>query len=343
MSFERDVHIVRGDQVIDAERAVADLTDDEKHVTALDVNGAARIARSGVTAGGVKAMAASNIKLTYADNSELLQRAVLAGASTVKIAGDKTSPDKTLASESLEISLAADGATVTSLTARDKVALDLPAPKGQPSKSIKSNTLVASGDDKQGLTAAVFSEGVEYREFGGTPAVQRFVRSRNLDATLKNGFAEISDARFTGNVQFNDGGMQAAAGDIRYKVAAGSVDITGKIGNALPHVSNDEIIVDSGHIEMILDGPKMTATEGPVRTVLKAAKPGAGKDAVKMPGLMEQGRDVNGSSDKLCTTAPTDPRRSLPATPGCSREKRSFRVRRCPSTATQATCTRRAR
>ena len=35
MSFERDVHIVRGDQIIDAERAVADLTVDEKHITAL--------------------------------------------------------------------------------------------------------------------------------------------------------------------------------------------------------------------------------------------------------------------------------------------------------------------
>ena len=189
---------------------------------------------------------------------------------------------------------------MTSLTAQDKVALDLPAPqRGQPSKGIKSNRLVASGDEKQGLTAAVFSDGVEYREFGGTPAVQRVVRSRNLDAVLKGGFAEISDARFTGNVQFNDGGMQASAADVRYKVAAGSVDITGKIGNALPHVQNDQIIVDSGHIEMVLDGPKMTATEGPVRTVLKAAKAGAGKDAAKMPGLMQQDRDVNGSSDKL--------------------------------------------
>jgi lipopolysaccharide export system protein LptA len=100
-------------------------------------------------------------------------------------------------------------------------------------------------------------------------------------------------------VQFTDGGMSASAADVRYKVAEGSVDITGKLGNALPHVTNDHIIVDAGHIEMVLDGPKMTATEGPVRTVLRAAKPGAGKDAAKMPGLMQQDRDVNGSSDKL--------------------------------------------
>jgi len=299
MSFERDVHIVRGDQIIDAERAVADLTEDEKHITALDVNGAARITRTSAVAGGVKTMAANNIKLTYAENSEVLQRAVLAGSSTIKIAGDQTAGDKTLAAEAVEIGLAADGATVTSLKAQDKVSLDLPAPKGQAAKSIKSTTLVASGDDKLGLTAAVFSDGVEYRETGGTPAVQRVVRSRNLDAALKNGFAEISDARFTGNVQFNDGGMRASAGDIRYKVTAGSVDITGKLGNALPHVENDQIVVDAGHIEMVLDGPKMTATEGPVRTVLRAAKAGASKDAAKMPGLMQQDRDVNGSSDKL--------------------------------------------
>jgi lipopolysaccharide export system protein LptA len=243
-------------------------------------------------------MRASNIKLSYAEDSELLQRAVLAGGGTVTIAGDSSAPDKTLVSDSLEIGLAPDGATVTSLTARDKVSLDLPAPSGQPAKSIKSTSLVASGDDKLGLTAAVFSEGVEYRESGGSPAIQRLVRSRNLDATLKNGFAEISDARFTGNVQFNDGGMQASAADMRYKVAAGAVDLSGKIGNALPHVANDQIIVDAGRIEMVLAGPKMTATEGPVRTVLKA-RGGAGKDAAKMPGLMQQDRDVNASSDTL--------------------------------------------
>jgi LPS export ABC transporter protein LptC len=300
MSFERNVHIIRGDQIITADRAVADLTEDEKHITALDVNGSSRIEKPNAASGGVKTMAASNIKLAYAANTELVEHAVLAGGSTVKIAGENsTAPDKTLAAESLEIGLAADGATVTSLTGRDRVTLDLPAPKGQASKNIRSTAIAASGDDKKGLTTALFTDGVEYRESGGTPPVQRLVRSRTLDAALKNGFAEISDARFTGNVQFTDGAMQAAAADVRYKLAAGSVDITGKLGNALPHVANDQIIVDSGHIEMILEGPKMTATDGPVRTVLKAAKPGSGKDAAKMPGLMQQDRDVNGSSDKL--------------------------------------------
>jgi lipopolysaccharide export system protein LptA len=300
MSFEREVHIIRGDQIIDAARAVADLTKDEKHITALDVNGAARIENAKATSGGVRTMAASNIKLAYAENTELVQRAVLAGGSTVKIAGEGDAAlDKTLGADSLEIGLGPDGSTVTSLTARDKVSLDLPAPSAQASKRIRSESLAASGDDKKGLTAAVFTDAVEYREFGGTPVVERLIRSRSLDAVLKNGFAEISDARFTGNVQFADGDMHAAAGDVRYKVGVGSVDLTGKLGNALPHVSNNQIIIDSGHIEMVLEGPKLTATEGPVRAVLRAAKPGTGKDATRMPGLMQQDRDVNGSSDTL--------------------------------------------
>jgi lipopolysaccharide export system protein LptA len=140
---------------------------------------------------------------------------------------------------------------------------------------------------------------VEYREFGGSPAVQRLVRSRNLDAALKNGFAEISDARFTGSVQFNDGPTRAAAATVRYQTASGSVDLAGNIGNAPPHVVNDQVDVSAGHIEMTLDGPKMTATEGPVKTVLKPSKPAPDKEATKMPGLMDQDKPVSGSSDKL--------------------------------------------
>ena len=82
MSFERAVHIIRGDQVIDSERAVADLTDDEKHVSALDLNGSATVTKPAATAGSVRSMTASNIKLTYAEDSELLQHAMLHGIGT---------------------------------------------------------------------------------------------------------------------------------------------------------------------------------------------------------------------------------------------------------------------
>ena len=302
MSFERAVHIIRGAQAFDADRAVADLTPDEKHITALDMNGGSKITKSDAAAGGLRSMAAANISVKYASNSELVERAVLSSGSSVKIAGGNGSPDKTLVAESVEIRLAPDGATVTSLSAHDKVALDLPAPKGQASKSVRSTTFVASGDDAHGLTTAVFSEGVEYREFGGAPPVQRLVRSRNLDAALNNGLDEIRNALFAGNVQFNDGSMHASAATVRYETASGHVDLTGKTGNAGPHVTTDQIAVDAGHIEMTLEGPKIQATET-VAAVLQPAKPAAaGAPASRMPGLMQQDRPANASSKALVYT-----------------------------------------
>src|SRR5207302_5501018 len=203
------------------------------------------------------------------------------------------------AAESIEIRLAPDGATVTSLNAHDKVALDLPGPKGEASKNVRSATFVASGDASHGLTAAVFSDGVEYREFGGTPPVQRLGKARNLDAALTNGLAEIRSAVFTGNVQFNDGSTHATAATVRYEVASGQVELTGKIGNAVPHVVTDQITVDAGRIEMTLAGPKMKATDT-VAAVLQPAKAAAaGAAATKMPGLMQQDRPANASSKEL--------------------------------------------
>jgi lipopolysaccharide export system protein LptA len=298
MTFQRNVHIVRGTQVIDADRTIADLTPDEKHITALDMTGNALVRKSDAVAGGLRVMSATNIHLTYADNSERLERAVIVEKASVTIAGAKGYPDKTLGAETIEMAVGSDGMTLTSLVARDKVVLDLPGTKGEPSKNIRSNTLTGSGDDQHGLTAAVFSDSVEYRESGGTPSVQRLVHAQHLETALTNGLDEIRNAVFTGAVQFNDGSTRASAASVRYEVATGHVDLTGKIGNAVPRVTTEQIVVDADHIEMTLDGPIMKATPA-VKAVMQPPKQGSGAAAAKMPGLMEQDRPVNASSNEL--------------------------------------------
>ncbi len=297
-SFDRSVHIVRTDQVIDATSAIADLTEDEKHITGLQLMGAARITMLGAAPGGLSAMAGDMITLTYVPNTEVLQRASLAGASSIHLAGEKGSPEKTLSASTLNLELAPDGTTVTALTARDQVVLDLPAPKGQASKSIRSASLVGSGDAQGGLKSAVFTDNVEYRETGGTPAVQRVVTSRVLDTTLANGFNDIRVARFSGNVRFRDGGTQATAANVQYQIPTGEVELTGKIGNAVPRVEDDRVKVDAVRINMTVPGPKLRAESG-VTTLLKPAKPGASGAKAKMPGIMQQDQQVNGKSDKL--------------------------------------------
>jgi lipopolysaccharide export system protein LptA len=307
-SFERSVHIVRSDQIIDSASAIFDLTEDEKHITALELTGAARITMPGAVPGGLSGLSGDIIKLSYAPNTEILQRASLSTAASLRLAGDKGAPEKTLAASSLDMELAPDGTTVTALTAREQVMLDLPAPKGEPSKTIRSASLVGTGDAQGGLKAAVFTDNVEYREIGGTPPVQRIVTSRVLDTTLANGFNDIRVAHFSGNVRFRDSGMQATAASVQYQVPTGEVELTGKIGNAVPRAEDERVKVDAVRINMTLPGPRLVAEDG-VTTLLKPAKPGAsgaqGGAKTKIPGIMQQDQQVNGKSDKLAYNGET--------------------------------------
>jgi LPS export ABC transporter protein LptC len=298
-SFERAVHIIRPNQIIDADTVVADLSADEKHITGLDLQGTARMTAVNPAPGAVSAMSGDVIDLVYAEKSDFIQSAHVAGAAILRLAGEQGSAERTLSAQTIDTTLAPDGATVTSLKAADKVALVLPAPRNQPSKTIHSNTLVASGTPTGGLTGAVFTDSVEYRETGGAPRVQRIITSRTLDTDLNGGFGEIRDARFAGNVQFRDGSTQAAAANVRYEVASGRVDLTGRIGNAQPHVENDEIAVDGNRIDMTLAGPKVKATED-VRATMKPVKPGTKpSEARKTPALMQSDRAASASSDEL--------------------------------------------
>jgi lipopolysaccharide export system protein LptA len=205
----------------------------------------------------------------------------------------------------MEIAMAPDGATVTSLNGRDQVALDLPGAKGQASKSIRATSLVAAGTAGQGLTTATFTDAVDYRETGGTPPVKRTVTSRSLETALDGGLGDIREARFLGSVRLRDesGGAAANAEDMRYFVQTGQVELSGGQGGPLPRVVNEQLAVDAERVEMSIEGSKMKATgaKTPVRTVMLPAKAGA-KDARRTPGIMQQDQPVNGTSREMLYT-----------------------------------------
>lgn len=301
VSLHGAVHIVRPNQIIDADSAVADLSADEEHLTALELQGNARIATVRPAPGGLSAMAADVINLTYTEKSDRIEKATLSSAASLRVAGNDGGQERQLSGATIEVGLAADGTTVTSLTAREKVVLDLPAPKGQPAKSIHANSLVGTGKAETGLTSAVFTDSVEYRETGGAPAVQRVVRSRSLETALNGGIGEIREAHFSGEVTFRDGRTEASAANVRYQVASGQVELRGNVKGALPQVANDEIVVDASTIDMTLEGPKLRAVSQPdqVRTVLKPVKAGSKGDTRKTPALMQQDQPVLGWSNEF--------------------------------------------
>ena len=300
VSFERAVHIVRGSQVIDAESALGDLTEDQERLTGLELQGSARIETPNAQPGDLQLMTGDVIHLTYYENSDLLESAIVTGSASLRIAAEKDTAESVLHADNIEIGMAPDGTTLTSLNARDHVVFDLSAAKGQPAKKVMSNALVASGVADKGLTAASFTEGVEYQETGGTPPVKRTVTSRTLDTSLKGGLGQIQEATFIGSARFRDPPTQAAGSTMRYNMETGQVALTGAPGEPVPRVVNEQIQVDASNIDMNIEGSKMKAygESRRVQSIMFPAKPGA-KGAARTPGLMKQDQPVNGVSREL--------------------------------------------
>ena len=303
LSFERNVHIVRGKQVIDAQSALGELGETDEHLSGLELSGGSRIETPNAQPGALKLMSGDVINLTYYENSDLLQSAIVTGGAAMRIAADPGAAESLLHADNIEIAIAPDGTTLTSLNARDRVVFDLSAAKGQPAKKVTSNALVASGAVGKGLTAASFTEGVEYQETGGTPPVKRTVTSRTLDASLKGGLGQIQEATFIGSARYRGDDTQAAGSTMRYNMDTGQVALTGSPGDPVPRVVNAQIQVDAPNIDMNMDGSKMRAygESRRVQSIMFPAKPGA-KRSSRTPGLMKQDQPVSGISRELVYT-----------------------------------------
>ncbi len=66
---------------------------------------------------------------------------------------------------------------------KGRVIVRLPAAPGAPARRITGATLASTGDDKRGLTSAVFDGGAEFEETGGGrggAATKRVGKSRTL-------------------------------------------------------------------------------------------------------------------------------------------------------------------
>ena len=300
VSFERSVRIVRGSQVITSQSALGDLAEDQEHLTSLELQGGSRIDTPDAAPGALKDMSGDVIHLTYYEGGDLLERATLTGASALRFAADPGAPERMLHAQYIEIGMAPDGATVTSLTGRDRVVLDLPSPKGEPAKKVTSGALVASGAAATGLTAASFTGGVEYSEIGGDPPVKRTVTAQTLDAALDGGLGEIREAAFINSVRLREGATGANASTMRYNLQTGDVSLRGAAGDAVPRFVNDQIQIDASEIDMNVEGSRLKAvgTTRLIQSIMVPAKSGTPQSR-RTPGIMQAGKPVNGISKEL--------------------------------------------
>jgi len=291
LALEGKVHALRGQQVIDAMQGLARLTEDEQHITDIELRGDSRVVGGG---SGVDSMSARDMNLHYGADGESLEHAQLMGGAAVAMTGRDGAAGRQFLGDVLDVGLAPDG-SVTKVVGRDNVRLDLPASSDSPARGIKARAIDADGVAGQGLTAARFTDDVEYREESGKSSPARTARSRTLNVALMND--TINNAVFSGAVKFEEAGLKAASGEAHYDPAKGSLRLTGVESGAPPRVADEQVTIDALTIDVTLD-PRVMKASGGVKTMLQASK-ARGKDATKLPGLMKQDQPANVNADAL--------------------------------------------
>jgi lipopolysaccharide transport protein LptA/LPS export ABC transporter protein LptC len=300
LNFSGGMRGRRERETIDADGGVAHLTEDQDHLEALQLRGHSTITTIGAMAGGLQALSGRDVDLKYGPDGRLIEHALINGEALIRLAGEGQQSGREISANTIDLSLAADGATPTALTARESVALKLPAETNRIARKIDAQLLECKGDSEHGLTSAHFTGAVQFSEIG--PDVNRAARSEQLTVAIKPGFSEIDDAQFSRRVRFVDGGMTATAAAAHYLPDRGTLALTGsERENPVPHVVNDQIQVDAGSVNVTLDGPIVHAV-GSVKSVIQPQKPDAKKDAgseVRIPAMLKQDQPVNVTADRL--------------------------------------------
>jgi len=299
--FERSVKMRRGPQLITADGAVVTLEAAADVVDHIELRGSAQVGGVGQAANGLESMRSRDMNLGMADDGQTLQQATLVGDAVVRVSGGADAPAQQLASQAVDVDLAADGQSVQGLSAQDDVQLDLPAAKpGAPTRRIRSRSLDADGEPGvPGLRTARFAGDVEFREAvpagKDTPAIERTVRAPALETKLQSGLGTIDRATFTDGVSVQDGTRTARGPTMIYDVVQGTIALASPAGaTGFVQVSDERVNIEAGSLEWTLDGTRMVAKTN-VRSVLKPAPANApaGAKAVKRPAMLTADQPIN--------------------------------------------------
>jgi LPS export ABC transporter protein LptC len=295
--FERGVRVVRDGQTAEAASGVAYLKGEDNRLDLIELRGGSRIV-GGAAAGALERMEATDMNLAYAEDGQTLTHATLAGNAAVVMAAG-AGAGRSVAAEWLDIGFSPDGATVTSLAGRDRVELELPGAANAPTRQIRSATLEAAGVPGQGLTSARFEGQVEFREQRpagrNAPALSRVARARTLDAMLRPGTGAMEEARFSGGVIFEDGGVRATAPEALYGVGRDEVELRTVAGGVAPRVIDGRTSIEAREIDLSLQTRDLVARQE-VRSVLPG---GSGAGDVKRPAMLQAEQDIFGTADHL--------------------------------------------
>jgi lipopolysaccharide export system protein LptA len=285
LTLNGSVHVLRGQQVLEADDSHVRLSTGVEFVTAIELRGNASV----VGGGAFESMTAEDIDLEYTEDGAALERVLLSGNGAIVMNSTGGEAGREFAGDVLDLSFAPD-ASLTHATGKGDVRVALPGAVGAPARHVSAEMFDATGEPGLDLTAARFDEDVEYLEEATGGRGPRTVRSGTLHIT----FAEtsVTTAVFSGSVQFEEQGLQASGSEARYDPTSGTLRLSGTGAEGSPRVVDEQIEIDADVIDVRLAGREMIAS-GSVTTVLYAGASG------RLPGLLEEGAPVNVRSDTL--------------------------------------------
>jgi lipopolysaccharide export system protein LptA len=225
--FEDQARITHDRDAMSADRATLYLTPDHEQFQVIELRGNARVSPQPGQTSSTPAMQAQDIDLAFYDGTQALQRAVLTrNASMVLVDGASR---RAIAANTILLTTAPDGKTLTHLEGTENVSVKTPAQNGTPERTITAASLVANGDDQKGLTAAQFTGGVRFVEVtpasGGKAAATRTGTSRLLNLKLNGQIDAIDEAQFQQDVKFVSGDVSGDADTGIYQAAQGKLTL----------------------------------------------------------------------------------------------------------------------
>jgi lipopolysaccharide export system protein LptA len=232
MLFENGARLERSADTLTGDRATLYLSEDEQRLRLIELRGSAEVMPVKGQSSALPEMRANDIDLAFYEGSQALQQARLSGGSTMH--QTTSAGRRSIEADRIEFLTAPDGTTLTKLDAaprdsKGRVIVRLPAAPGAPARVITGATLAATGDEKRGLTNAVFQGGVEFEESGAggqaTPGARRVAKSRTLRLVVKGQLDAIEEAHFDQAVEVTDADMRGF-GDVGvYRAGSGEMDL----------------------------------------------------------------------------------------------------------------------
>ncbi len=274
-----------GSRELSAQRIAVTYRDRELSGAAL--TGDARIQGGDTGPGRLRELSAPTIEVAYRDGAP--ERVRMMEGARVELFGDPAgTAGPTIGGASIEMALDTGGGGIDELLATGRADLAFPADAGA-LRRIRARTLDIGADsgaegaadppiespvtppgpedsvESSSRLSAVFDGNVEMRESGveeeaAAPA-ERVMRAERLEATLADGLARLTEARFVGSVALEAGSLRAQSDRATYAPEEALFTLVAAEGaGAAPRMEDERGFVQAETLAIDLGGPNIEAT-----------------------------------------------------------------------------------